>query len=91
MLFLSLLDLNKIVPGSLKYQLLLVLEVSVKKNPKCFILYYFFMKNSCFWHKNPFLIFFAQVRSKWISESCSTAFIDPLCKNLGWVHFFLFL
>ena len=46
------------------------------------------MKNSCFLHKKPFLIFLAQVRSKWISESCSTAFKGPLCKNLGWVHFF---
>ena len=59
-----------------------------KKSPKCFILYYFLVKNICFWHKNPFLIFLAQVRSKWISESCSTAFKGPLCKNLGWVLFF---
>ena len=48
------------------------------------------MKNSCFWHKKPFLIFLAQVRTKWISESCSTAFLGPLCKNLWAVHFFLF-
>ena len=40
------------------------------------------MKNSCFWHKKPFLIFLAQVRTKWISESFSTAFLGPLCKNL---------
>ena len=32
----------------------------------------------------------AQVRSKWISESCSTAFFGPLCKNLWGVHFFKF-
>ena len=48
------------------------------------------MKNSCFWHKKPFLIFLAQVRSKWISESCSTAFLAPLCKNLWGVHLFFF-
>ena len=48
------------------------------------------MKNSCFWHKKPFLIFLAQVRTKWISESCSTAFLGPLCKNLGGVHLFFF-
>ena len=32
----------------------------------------------------------AQIRSKWISESCSTAFLGPLCKNLWGVHLFLF-
>ena len=63
----------------------------LKKSPKYFILYYFSMKNSCFWHKKPFLIFLAQVRTKWISDSCSTAFLGPLYKNLGGVHFFFFL
>ena len=32
----------------------------------------------------------AQVRTKWISESCSTAFLGTLCKNLGGVHLFFF-
>ena len=32
----------------------------------------------------------AQVRSKWISESDSTAFLGPLCKNLWWVHLLYF-
>ena len=63
-LFLNLLDLFKIILCSLKYQLLFVHYVSVKESPKCFISYYFFMKNSCFLHKKPFLIFLAQVRSK---------------------------
>ena len=46
------------------------------------------MKNNCFWHKKKFLIFLAQVTSKWISESCFTPFLSPLCKNLGCVLFF---
>ena len=45
---LNLVDLFKIVLRSFKYQLLLVLYESVKKNPKCFILYHFSLKNNCF-------------------------------------------
>ena len=48
------------------------------------------MKNSCFSHKKTFLIFLAQIRSKWISESCSAAFLGPLCKNLWGVHIFFY-
>ena len=36
MQFLNLADLFKIILGSLKYQLLLVHNVSIKKSPKCF-------------------------------------------------------
>ena len=32
-----------------------------KKNPKYFIWYHFFRKNSCFWHKKPFLFFLLEI------------------------------
>jgi len=90
-LFLNLMDLSKIVIHSLWYQLLLVLCVSAKKGQNISFDAIFLGEIAVFCTKTRFFLFLAQVGSRWTSESCSAAFLGPLCKDLGWVHFFFFM
>ena len=64
----------------------------IKKTPKCFILYQFLKKNSCFWHKKPFLFFWLKIGQNKYQILVLHTFQDPHAKICdGSIFFFVTL